>query len=164
MCVCVCAFVCVCVCARASACVRVCLCLCTCARAHVCVFARGGGGWCFCSMHRCIPYLQGHVHPVLITSITITTGIGVEVMYNHHHHHHHHQSPNREGRWSTKDNFATSFLNFSLFSTALWDLVNSRHVHSLMLSSHFFLCLPRLLPPFTVLCKMVLARPDEWET
>ena len=53
---------------------------------------------------------------------------------------------------------------FSLFSTALWDLVNSRPVHSLMLSSHLFLCLPCLLLPFTVPCKMVLARPDERET
>ena len=35
------------------------------------------------------------------------------------HHHHHHQSLNREGRWGTTDDFATSFLHFSLFSTAL---------------------------------------------
>ena len=70
--------------------------------------------------------------------------------------HHHHQSLNREGRWSTTDVFATSFLHFCLFSTALWDLPNSRPVHSLMLSSHLFLCLPCLLPPFTVPCKMVL--------
>ena len=78
--------------------------------------------------------------------------------------HHHHQSLNREGRWGTTDDFATSFLHFSLFATALWDLVNSRPVHSLMLSSHLFLCLPYLLPPFTVPCKMVLVRPVEWET
>ena len=80
------------------------------------------------------------------------------------HHHHHHQSLNREGRWGTTDDFATSFLHFSLSSTALWDLPNSRPVHSLMLSSYLFLCLPCLLPPFTVPCKMVLARPDERET
>ena len=78
--------------------------------------------------------------------------------------HHHHQSFNREGRWGTTDDFATSFLHFSLFSTALWDLPNSRSVHSLMLSSHLFLCPPCLLPPFTVPCKMVLVRPDERET
>ena len=29
-----------------------------------------------------------------------------------HHHHHHHQSLNREGRWGTTDDFATSFLHF----------------------------------------------------
>ena len=82
----------------------------------------------------------------------------------HHHHHYHHQSFNREGLWGITDDFATSFLYFSLFSTALWDLPNSRPVHSLMLSSHLSLCLPCLLPPFTVPCKMVLARPDERET
>ena len=75
-----------------------------------------------------------------------------------------HLSLNREGLWGTTDCFATSFLHFSLFSTVLWDLANSRPVHSLMLSSHLFHCLPCLLPPFTVPCKMVLARPDERET
>ena len=68
--------------------------------------------------------------------------------------HHHHQSHNCEGRLGTTDNFATSFLHFALFSTALWDLANSRPVHSLMLSSHLFFCLPCLLPPFTVPCNM----------
>ena len=33
--------------------------------------------------------------------------------------HHHHLSLDREGRWGTTDDFATSFLHFSLFSTAL---------------------------------------------
>ena len=72
-----------------------------------------------------------------------------------------HLSLNCEGRWGTTGDFATNFLHFS---TALWDLVNSRPVHSLMLSSHLFLCLPCLLPSFTVSCKMVLVRPDERET
>ena len=84
--------------------------------------------------------------------------------HHRHHHHHHHLSLNGEGRWGTKDDFATSFLHFYLFSTALWDLANFRPVRSLMLSSHLFVCLPCLLPPFTVPCKMVLARPDERET
>ena len=75
-----------------------------------------------------------------------------------------HLSPNHEGRWGTTDDFATSFLHFSLFSTALWDLANSRPVHSLMLSSHLILYLLVFFPPFTVPCKMVLARPDERET
>ena len=79
------------------------------------------------------------------------------------HHYYHHQFLNREGRWGTTDNFATSFLHFSLLSTALWDLPISRLVHSPMLSSHLFLC-PPCLPLFTVPCKMVLARPDERET
>ena len=71
---------------------------------------------------------------------------------------------NLEGRWGTTDDFATSFLHFSLFSTALWDSANSRPVDSLMLSSHLFLSLPCLLPPFIVPRKMVLTRPDEWES
>ena len=82
----------------------------------------------------------------------------------HHHYHHHHLSFNREGRWGTTDDFTISFLQFSLFSTALWDLANSGPVHSLMLSFHFFFCLPCLLPHFTVPCKMVLSTPDERET
>ena len=43
------------------------------------------------------------------------------------------------------------------------DLANSRPVHSLVLFSRLFLCLPCLLPPFTVPCKIVLARSDERE-
>ena len=80
-----------------------------------------------------------------------------EALHHHHHHHHqhHHQSLNREGRWGNTDDFATSFLHFSLFFTALCDLPNSGPVHSLMLSSHLFLSPPCLLPPFTVPCKMV---------
>ena len=78
--------------------------------------------------------------------------------------HHHHLFLNREGRWGTTDDFTTSFLDLSLFSTALWDLANSRPVLSLMLSFHLFLCLPCLLFPFTVPYKMVLARPDKQET
>ena len=57
-----------------------------------------------------------------------------------------------------------SFLHFSLLSAALWHSANSRPVYSLMLSSHLILCLLCLLPPFTMPCKMVLARPDERET
>ena len=34
-------------------------------------------------------------------------------------------------------------------------------VHTLMLSSHRFLCLPLRLPPWTVPCKIVLASPDD---
>ena len=70
---------------------------------------------------------------------------------------------NRESRWGNTDDFTASFLYFSLISTALRDLANSRPVHSLMLPSHFSFCLPCLLPPFIVPCNMVLARPDERE-
>ena len=80
------------------------------------------------------------------------------------HHYHNHLSPNREGLWGTTEDFTTSFLHFSQLSTVLWDLAKSRPVHSLMLSSHLFLCLPCLLPPFTVPCKMGLDWSDERET
>ena len=69
-----------------------------------------------------------------------------------------------EGKGERRNDFATSFLHFSLFSIALWDLANSRPAHSLMLSSHLFFCLPCLLPPFSVPCKTVFARADEQET
>ena len=72
-----------------------------------------------------------------------------------------------EGRWGTTYDFATSFLHLSLFSTALYDLANSRPVHSL---NAVFPLLPRSAlssappPPLNVPCKMVLAKPDEQET
>ena len=57
---------------------------------------------------------------------TQVTHTAPPVFHHRHHHHHHHQSLNCEGRWGTTDDFATSFLYFSLFSSALWDLPNSR--------------------------------------
>ena len=63
-----------------------------------------------------------------------------------------HLSRSCEGRWGATDDFATPF---SLFSTAFWNLANTRPVHSLMLFSHLFLCRPCPLSPFTVPCKMV---------
>ena len=104
------------------------------------------------------PLMKGHPnkrpHPSFKTTFSVTFFCIFPC-----HHHDHHLSLDHERRWGTKNDFVTSFLHFSLFSTALWDLVNSRPLHSLMLSSHFFLCLPCLLPPFTMPCKMLLARP-----
>ena len=80
------------------------------------------------------------------------------------HHRHHHLSLNRDGRWGTTDDLTTTFLHFSPFSTALWDLANSRPVHSLMLSSRLLFYLPCRISHFTVPCKMALARPHERET
>ena len=56
------------------------------------------------------------------------------VLHHHHHHHHHHLPLNCGGCWCTTNDFTTSFLHFSLFSTALWDLVNSRPFHCSVLS------------------------------
>ena len=60
-------------------------------------------------------------------------------------HSHHHLFLNREGRWGTTDDFTTSFLHFPLFFTALWDLANSRPVHSLMLTVLYSVHEPALL-------------------
>ena len=50
-------------------------------------------------------------------------------------------------RWGTTVDFTTSFLHSSRFSAFRSMMFYSRPVHSLMLSSHRFLCLPlRLLP------------------
>ena len=63
---------------------------------------------------------------------------------------HLHLSINRGCWWGTTDDSQpVSSISF-LFSTAPWDLPNSRPVHFLTLSSHLFFCLPCLLPPFTV--------------
>ena len=59
---------------------------------------------------------------------------------------------------------AINYLLLLLFSTAFWNLANSRPVHSLVLPSYLFFCMPCLLPPFAVPCMIVLARPDEQET
>ena len=61
-----------------------------------------------------------------------------------HHHHYHHLSLNREGCWGTTNDFITNCLHFPLFSTAFWELADSRPVYSLMLSSRLFFCMPCL--------------------
>ena len=57
-------------------------------------------------------------------------------------HHHHYQSINRKGRWGTTDDFTVSFLHFSLFSTAFWDLPNFRPVHESCLYMNWFVDQP----------------------
>ena len=64
-------------------------------------------------------------------------------------------------RWGTIEDAATSLLHSSLFSAFCRVSFRSRPVHSRMLSSHRFFCLPLFLPPGTVPCSMVLDRPDE---
>ena len=84
--------------------------------------------------------------------------------HHHHHHHHHYLYLKHEGRWGTTDDFITSFIHFSLVLHCPLGHGELQAVHSKMMSSHLFLCLPCLLPPFTVPCRMVLARSDERET
>ena len=51
-----------------------------------------------------------------------------------------------EGRRGTTDEFATIPVHLDLFSAALVELAKSIPVHSLILSSHLFFCLPLFMP------------------
>ena len=63
--------------------------------------------------------------------------------------------------WGTTVDFTTSFLHSPRFSAFRSLAFHSRPVHSLMLSSHRFLCLLLRLPPWTVPCGIVFASPDD---
>ena len=67
------------------------------------------------------------------------------------------------GRRGTTDEFATIPFHLGLFSAALVELAKSIPVHSLILSSHLFFCLPLFLFPFTVPCRIVFAKPEDLE-
>ena len=62
-------------------------------------------------------------------------------------------------RWICNNPF-----HLDLFSAALVELAKSIPVHSLILSSHLFFCLPLFLFPFTVPCRIVFAKPEDLET
>ena len=49
-------------------------------------------------------------------------------------------------------------------TAALVELAKSIPVHSLILSSHLFSCLPLFLCPFSVPCRIVVAKPKDLET
>ena len=55
-----------------------------------------------------------------------------------------------EGRRGSTDEFATIPFHLDLFLAALVELAKSIPVHSLILSSHLFFCLPLFLFPFAV--------------
>ena len=63
----------------------------------------------------------------------------------------------------TKDDVATIPFHPSLSSAALRKSQIPIPAHSLMLSSHLFFCLPLLLAPFTVPCRIVFAMPEDLE-
>ena len=50
------------------------------------------------------------------------------------------------------------------FPAALVELAKSIPVHSLILSSHLFFCLPPLLFPFTVPCRIVFPKTEDLES
>ena len=68
-----------------------------------------------------------------------------------------------DGHRGTTDEFATIPFHLLLFSAAPFELTNSIPVHSLILSSHLFLCLS-LLFPFTVPYRIVFVKPKDFET
>ena len=73
------------------------------------------------------------------------------------------QSLNLGGRRGTTDDAATIPFHPSLSPAARRESPNPIPVHSLMLSSHLFFCLPLLLAPFTVPCRIVFAMPEDLE-
>ena len=73
------------------------------------------------------------------------------------------QSLNLRGRRGTTDDVATIPFHPSQSSAALRESPNPIPVHFLMLSSHPFFCLPLLLAPFTVPCRIVFAMPEDLE-
>ena len=66
--------------------------------------------------------------------------------------------------WGTTIDFTIGFLHSLRFLAFGSSIFHSRPIHSLMLSSHRFLCLPLHLPPSTVPCRIVLASPDDCVT
>ena len=60
--------------------------------------------------------------------------------------------------------FPTIPFHLDLFSAALVELAKSIPVHSYILSSHLFFCLPFFLFAFTVPCRIVFAKPEDLET
>ena len=73
------------------------------------------------------------------------------------------QSLNLGGRRGTTDDVATITFYPSLSSAAPRESPNPIPVHSLRLSSHLFFCLPLLLAPFTVPCRIVFAMSEDLE-
>ena len=73
------------------------------------------------------------------------------------------QSFNLGGHRGTTDDVATIPFHPSLSSAALRESPNPIPVHSLMLSSHLFFCLPLLLAPFTVPWRIAFAMPEDLE-
>ena len=67
------------------------------------------------------------------------------------------------GRRGTTDDIATIPFHPSLSFVVLKESPNPIYVHFLILSSHLFFCLPLLLTPFTVPCRIVFAMPEDLE-
>ena len=62
-------------------------------------------------------------------------------------------------RWGIKDNRATTFRHSSLSSAFQRASSKPNPVHSDILYSYLFFCVPFLLPPCTVRCRIIFANP-----
>ena len=75
-----------------------------------------------------------------------------------------HLSHSLVDHWGATDDLATSSLHSSRLSAFLMAAPSVMAVHSRMLFSHLFFCLPRLRPPCNVPCRIVLASPVDLVT
>ena len=81
-----------------------------------------------------------------------------------HSNYHLHLSRSLVDRWGDTDDLATSSLHSSRLSAVLMAAYSVMPVHSGMLSPRLFFCLPLLLPPCTVPCRIVVASPADLVT
>ena len=70
-----------------------------------------------------------------------------------------HSSRGLNDRWGIKDDRANTFLSSSLSSVFRKASPTPNPVHSDIISSHLFFCLPFLLPRCTVPCRIIFASP-----
>ena len=66
-----------------------------------------------------------------------------------------------EGCRDTTDEFATIPFHLVLFSAALVELAKLILFHSFILSFQLFFCLPFVLCPYTVPCRIAFAKPED---
>ena len=72
-----------------------------------------------------------------------------------------HSSRSLNDRWGIKEDRATTFLHSSLSSAFRRVSPNPNRVHSDIFSFHLFFCLPFLLPPCIVPCRIIFASPTQ---
>ena len=93
-------------------------------------------------------FKQSNISCAHLEAQTCTAGVAWSILSSY-------LSRSPADRWGTTVDFTTSFLHSSQFSAFCTSIFHSWPVHSLMLSSHRFLCLPLHLLPGTVPCRIV---------
>ena len=97
-------------------------------------------------MTRALSFLE-HYHIKALTSISILFFLFYPIAL--------------ESCRDTTDEFATIPFHLVLFSAALVELAKSIPVHSLIFSFHLFFCIPFVLCPYTVPCRIAFAKPED---